>query len=260
MNCETLSQLQYMDFDIRIIDITTITRLAHFSIDYRIVPRKQNQLLLITEGSSIYEYGNQNFTAETNSIVLLPDNASYFCESTTRTSHIGIWFDLYCTDNEKIHIKPELYHSWINSGIQHIKLFHEINQCYSSPNFSIMKTKTLVYQLLSSLISDTINTSNYMKAIEPAIHFIATNYYKNLPISIYAKQCNLSESYFRKKFRECVGMSPIEYRNKIRFREAQRLFKENYSVTEIADMVGFCDVNYFTKLYKRSIGASLTKQ
>ena len=85
------------------------------------------------------------------------------------------------------------------------------------------------------------------------------DYKENLPIKAYAEKCNLSESYFRKKFSDILGKSPVEYRNELRFTEARRLYRRNYSTEEIAEALGFCDSRYMLKLYRRHTGKSLKK-
>ena len=93
--------------------------------------------------------------------------------------------------------------------------------------------------------------------IKAAVEFINKHYKENLSIKLYADECNLSESYFRKKFREYFGKSPIDYRNQLRFAEAKRLYQNNYTTQEIAENLGFYDSGYMLKLYKRKMNRTL---
>ena len=43
----------------------------------------------------------------------------------------------------------------------------------------------------------------------------------------------MSESYFRKKFVGCMGMTPVEYRNAHRFSLARHLYSEGKTLEEI---------------------------
>ena len=54
-----------------------------------------------------------------------------------------------------------------------------------------------------------------------------------------------------------MGISPIDYRNEIRFRKAKQLYQKNYTLQEIAEKVGFSDASYLSKMYKRHTGTSL---
>ena len=48
----------------------------------------------------------------------------------------------------------------------------------------------------------------------------------------------MSESYFRKKFVGCMGMTPVEYRNVHRFSLARHLYSEGKTLEEIAQITG----------------------
>ena len=73
------------------------------------------------------------------------------------------------------------------------------------------------------------------------------------PLSYYAGMCNMSESNFRKIFKECTGKSPIEFRNMLRIEEAKKLIDSGeFTVEEAAWYVGFNNMSFFYELYRRS--------
>ena len=67
----------------------------------------------------------------------------------------------------------------------------------------------------------------------------------------------MSESYFRKKFQLVTGLSPISYRNSLRFAEAKKLYREGLTMKAIAEQLGFCDEHYLSKIYIRENGTNL---
>lgn len=231
--------------------------------DYLAAGRSQTLLHLITSGQRRYRFRDRQFDLSAGTVLLIPDSTRYYTEpvlSAEDACHgIGILFDLLDTAGEKIMLPPNIYHNWNDSSSQYSKIFHTLNDYYHNPGFSILRTKALMYRLLNNLLSNIADTSPVYHMLEPALDYIAAHYSKNVPVAVYAEQCRLSESYFRKKFMECTGMSPIEYRNTIRFNAARRLYLENRSIEEIAELVGFCDASYFSKLYKQYNGVSLKK-
>lgn len=67
--------------------------------------------------------------------------------------------------------------------------------------------------------------------------------------------CNISESTFRRLFREYKKMSPVTYKNYLRIRRARELLLTGeYNVTEAAEAVNLSDLCYFCKLFKRFLG------
>ena len=67
-----------------------------------------------------------------------------------------------------------------------------------------------------------------------------------------------------RKFKKETGQSLTDYINKLRIKEALYMMENhNLSITDIAYMTGFNDVNYFTKVfkkYKRMTPSSYRKQ
>jgi len=84
----------------------------------------------------------------------------------------------------------------------------------------------------------------------------------NEPISIeeYAVSRNMSVSYFNKAFREAVGEPPLKYILSLRIRNAQVLLETtDGTVAEIAQIVGYDNPMYFSRLFRREKGLSPQK-
>ena len=72
-----------------------------------------------------------------------------------------------------------------------------------------------------------------------------------------AGYCNLSPTYFSRKFRLITGQTFKEHVNYIRLRQAtQMLLMTDNSITKIAMLCGFGSSNYFKDLFRASTGRS----
>ena len=93
------------------------------------------------------------------------------------------------------------------------------------------------------------------KKLKVALDDIHTNLTQNRKISYYAELCDMSEPGFRRLFREYTGESPVDYRNSLRLEQA-RLLMENgeCNVSEAAEAVGFSNLSFFIRLYKKKYG------
>lgn len=112
-----------------------------------------------------------------------------------------------------------------------------------------------LYELLWRASGDVTPIPTRYKRLERAIDYLSANYYENLPVSHYAALCGMSEVNFRRVFGEYIGKSPIEYRNDLRLESARaRILSGEYNVTEAAESVGFENLSFFIKLYKRKFG------
>lgn len=70
-----------------------------------------------------------------------------------------------------------------------------------------------------------------------------------------AAYVGVNRTFFSKKFVEYYGITPGKYLKKLKTDEAQRLLSEtDYSIAEIAQMVGYSDLYAFSKEYKKTCG------
>jgi transcriptional regulator GlxA family with amidase domain len=71
-----------------------------------------------------------------------------------------------------------------------------------------------------------------------------------------AKLCGLSERHFFRRFKEATGFSPINWlrRERISFAQA-KLLERGSSIKQIADQVGYNDVFFFSRDFKRHTGS-----
>ena len=63
----------------------------------------------------------------------------------------------------------------------------------------------------------------------------------------------------RRHFSEHTGMTPLEYRDHLRFTEAKFLLSCGMTVTKAAEQVGFCDASYLRRIYKKRTGHALSE-
>lgn len=92
------------------------------------------------------------------------------------------------------------------------------------------------------------------------IEYIEKNYSDPITTSKAAQLVHLSEYYFCHLFKKHIGCSFTAYLNEIRVQKAQILLKNTkMSVTEIAAEVGFNDINYFCRVFRRFTGFSPTQ-
>ena len=109
-----------------------------------------------------------------------------------------------------------------------------------------------IYKLLYIMQDETQDVPLKYRKITPAINRIKQKYFENHKISYYAELCNMSESNFRKLFREYTKMAPIEYRNKIRIAQARKMIEtEGYTILEAAYITGFNNMSFFYETYNK---------
>lgn len=99
------------------------------------------------------------------------------------------------------------------------------------------------------------------KTTDGRIHTKILNVYEYLNNN-YRESINLNELCFLystnkttlcRQFKAAYGMTVVDYVHSLRIRDAKRLLRDGeYNITQIADMLGFSSVHYFSRLFKQA--------
>lgn len=90
------------------------------------------------------------------------------------------------------------------------------------------------------------------QAVKWAIEYINTNYHKELTLEQFAEKLFMSTGYFCRIFKKYAGEGYATYLTNVRLEKAREiLLTGNYTVTEVARMVGFRDASYFSSVFKK---------
>ena len=92
----------------------------------------------------------------------------------------------------------------------------------------------------------------------PIVQYIKQNYKERVSLEDISKKFNYSVGHLCRKFKEETGDTIIEYTTKYRISIAMRLLYERseLNIEEVALEVGFSDLQYFTKSFKRCVGVT----
>jgi AraC-like DNA-binding protein len=134
-----------------------------------------------------------------------------------------------------------------------------------SRNFAIQIEKTTTIQQLTELRNKMyieyckavrkLSIKKYNRVIIKAIDFIRMNLDQNLTLENIASAVESSPFKLSRQFKLETSQSITEYINKLRINESLKLMEnENLSITDISQIVGFNDGNYFTKVFKKITG------
>lgn len=103
----------------------------------------------------------------------------------------------------------------------------------------------------------TPRVGKYSRYVQRAVQYISRHYTENIKIKDLADYCGLSESHFRRIFDDSIGMTPNEYINMVRIdRACTMLLREDESMTEIGERVGYQTASSFNRHFKALVGMS----
>ena len=131
----------------------------------------------------------------------------------------------------------------------------------NKPYLQITKT---FYGLLEKIQAQLImeeSDDHGRSVIAPAVMYLDFHVGDSISVADLAKMCLLSETAFRKAFREQTGMSPAKYRTALKIQKAQSMLESSseISVAEVADSLGFYDLSHFHKTFTAHVGMTPDK-
>lgn len=120
-------------------------------------------------------------------------------------------------------------------------------------NFTKIERTAKFLELLSLLYSRKRGTS----IADDIADFICENYKDGVSLDMLSARFNFSKNHIINIFKREFGMTPFEYINSLRVKEAERLLEvTSYSLENIAYECGFGDYSQLYKVFRRVTGES----
>lgn len=121
--------------------------------------------------------------------------------------------------------------------------------------------------LCTAYIHFLLQEAHFKNGVERTIHKICSQiaenaFDHNIDITQYLKNSGYAEDYIRMRFKEIIGMSPLKFLTKIRIERACTLlemYKDQFSLMQVAEKCGYTDYVYFSKKFKQQVGISPQK-
>ncbi len=148
----------------------------------------------------------------------------------------------------------------VTEGCIAIKIGDEVRQCRDGEYFSIypdvchsIEPVTETYSLVSTCIPGNSDISGELDIIKKEI---IGNPQLEISIAEMSQKVNISSYHLIRKFSNENGLTPHKFQMQCRIRKAQELLREGYKVTDVAQMVGFCDQSHLDRVFRKQVGIS----
>ena len=185
-------------------------------------------------------------------IVILPDHRR--CHFREDAPAPTFWLHFNCSRSPVLHqpVPIELTPTPVELG-----LIGELRPLYKRAGHD--ETRQRIFRLSLALVQVALSRSEIRwmrEKPEPllkVVHHIDANFREPLYNRDLARMAGLCGT----KFRRCQGVTPAQYIAQVRVREAgQLLAHSDLSVDQIAEMSGFPNRSYFSRVFKRVTGES----
>ena len=226
--------------------------------------RSDYHILFITEGCCFIRENGVEIPVNAGSVILyLPyERQEYYVKEDIKTTSYYVHFSgTGCEDILKEFGITTRYFR-VGKAMRAEELFRRmIEEYYFKRPYSEKLCAGYLYNVLGLLgrkrllsDDDSVKSSN---RIEQVCRKMIRNYETDVDVAEYAAECNISTSRFLHLFKECTGTSPTSYMISIRIKKACELLENtDLSILNVAEQVGICDQNYFSRLFKKHTGIS----
>ena len=179
----------------------------------------------------------------------------------------------------KLLLGPDPIRSWKNGLIcfittlcrKSISYGADSDYCFVVSDYYInMAEKKRTLQELKDLLEEIVDMyrelieeqslGTHSVYISKALSFIKHNLFLPLSVQEVAAHINLSSSHFSKLFLKEIGVSPSDYIEALKMKEAISMLKSGqYKILEVAEVLGYCSASHFTKRFHIYYGISPKK-
>ena len=219
-------------------------------IPYRIMP---NQIFFLKGG--VHHWGEKSFEIGSSWYY-----AHFYCDAPTPCMEElprGIYYDtkvcLRLSKRERYITVPKLINCGEKTQIK--REFEKMIEAHIHGNIpqASIRLWQIFLECAQNAQDDKVN-NGYVELVQ---NYVRQHYREGFTSTQIQEVCGLSYKYAGTLFKEVTGQTIKEYQCTLRLRKAEQLLKEtDKPIGEIAQLTGFSDVFYFSKIFRRERGCS----
>ena len=219
------------------------------------VPSLNNEIIFHLGGRSTVYFNNTVLAVQPDTVRFLPSGPvnRYIVEREEYGPCIDITF---------ISNLPLTEEAFVIDMSENAKIRDLFEKCYSlwihKESGYYLRCMSILYQILAMVFVSVYHPKGKQQLISPGEKYIYEHYKtENISIPYLAELCGISETYFKKLFVAKHSMTPKKYITHIRMEEAKDLLLSNeYTVSQVAELTGFENIYYFSRVFKQEFNMS----
>ena len=242
-----------MNFEeIRVKDVRAILRYRSNGTKWSAKNRKAHFIGIQLNGSALHKFDHHEFVLSRNCVYFFNQKENYEVELYDPCESFSVHFTTYGE------IETESFCIPVENPEEFLSLLQKAEQLKQTSAEGDLALLSTVYKLCD-LLSRTRHRAYVQKdaRILRAKAYMDANYKGGTCLAEAIAQSGLSARRFGDLFRDMFGLSPNRYLILRRIEQAKSMLETNcLSVTEVAELCGFSDVYYFSKVFKQICGVS----
>ncbi len=222
--------------------------------------RPNNLLYLNYEGCRDYHLENgETLHIKAGDLFLLPMGCSYRTETVSEAGSKGyaVLFNARSSQGKEILLDTQPRLVARNQNEIYLEQFRRLVELELRGGFATMRIKAQLYEILYAIATDLSMMQDHPKKqlLLQAVRYMENHLQKSCSIEQLAEICFMSRSTFHRLFQQEFGDSPLNYHMTMRIKKSQELLQSGlYTVEKVAEIMGFCDTGYFSRMFHKITG------
>lgn len=241
-------------------------------------------LVFLIDGQATFSFAGETYAARRGDTILVPKKTYFTANTDVGCEYFFLHVDVPLTEGEFPSLPREmpLPFSFIlprrqtgiivlpphlSTGERYPAFYARFRDCVGEATAPGSTARLLVdldaarlLARLSALFTETVS-DDLPQCLIAALTHIRTHLRKPISIAELSETVHLSPSYLARLFKRHLHTTPTAYINREKLHYARELLRNtDMTVTEIAEYLGYCDVFYFSRLYKRMFGHAPTHE
>lgn len=232
--------------------------------------RLDYQLLYIASGKAYFYFqGKEEIVPAGNMVLYRPkEEQRYYYYGVDHTEVYWVHFTGNNVKNilRKYGIPDRVHTIHTGTSLDYKKIYlHMIQELkLTKPHYeeALVHCLELLFVMISRLGEQKTRSKNtfLIEEMDLAVTYFHANYNHPICVEDYARSRGMSISWFIRNFKDYTGTTPTQYLLSLRISNAQSLLEStSYQVTEIAEIVGYNNPLYFSRLFKKQCGVAPTE-
>lgn len=227
------------------------------------------EILCIVSGEAEITLDSLVFRASKDDIIVInsdsfhtihpvKDSVSYYCLIIDKDYCKIMGFDILNN-----HINEKIQDNTILSIFYDIDKERQNKEAYyeSAVKYLVCSILVKLYRSYCAFGNNINKKSGKSETVKNICKYINANYTNSIRIEDIAQEVSMSKYYLCRIFKETMGVTITEYINFKRCKKAKRLLiGNNMSVSSIAELCGFENMSYFSKIYKKYMNVLPSQQ
>lgn len=214
------------------------------------------ELVYCTDGDGCFTFEDGTFIPyHQGDAVVIPPSIRHSNETLRGFSNIHVWMTNPVFHNNEPFCVSDGPEKYLQIAFQQAK-YH-----YLSDISSCEMVMSALAELIVNYISVYRSNAEYSEPVKQIRSQIMLHYSEcDFALDDYMRTLPFHYDYLRKLYKKEVGITPLQYMTQLRMKRACVMLtmqgSEDYSISEIAQLCGFDDALYFSRIFKKTYGLS----